>query len=245
MKAPPNAALPFVTAGFYSKDEIIWYAFASDKGSIWLWLAAFGGAFITSIYTFRMVFHAFFGEQKTQISYVPGNRIKIPLIILGILSLVAGFIELPEWMGHFAPFSKFLNTALPAVSLAHVAENTEMLLQSINVIFSLLGVWLAWRFYKKPQLLSSLQTGAGARLSNFLFSGWKFDWFYDHVLVRPVVWLSRIDKTDFIEKIYGGIGGLNIWLNKVFSRTENGNIRWYTMGVALGAVITLTIILFL
>ena len=239
------AALPFFTAGFYSKDEIIWYAFASDKGSIWLWLAAFGGAFITSIYTFRMVFHTFFGEQKTEITYVPGNRIKIPLIILGILSLVAGFIELPEWMGHFAPFSKFLNTALPAVSLANVAGSTETILLIINVLFALLGIWLAWQFYKKPQLLSSLQTGAGKRLSNFLFTGWKFDWFYDHVFVKPVVWLSRVDKTDFIEKIYGGIGGLNLWLNKVFDRTENGNIRWYTMGVALGAVITLTIILFL
>ena len=239
------AALPFITAGFYSKDEIIWYAFSSDKGSIWLWLAAFGGAFITSIYTFRMVFYAFFGEQKTQISFVPGNRIKIPLIILGILSLIAGFIELPEWMGHYAPFSKFLNTSLPAVSLAGITGNTEMLLQSINVIFSLLGVWLAWQFYKKPQLLSSLQTGAGKRLSNFLFGGWKFDWVYDHVLVRPIVWLSRIDKIDFIEKIYDGIGSLNIWMNKVFNRTENGNIRWYTMGVVLGAIITLTIILFL
>lgn len=239
------AALPFITAGFYSKDEIISYAFSSDKGSIWLWLAAFVGAFITSVYTFRMVFYAFFGEQKTRISYVPGNRIKIPLIILGIFSLIAGFIELPEWMGHFAPFSEFLNTTLPAVTLANITGNTEMLLLAINIIFSLLGIWLAWRFYKKPQLLSFLQTGAGARLSNFLFSGWKFDWVYDYVFVKPVVWLSRIDKTDFIEKIYDGIGGLNIWLNKLFSRTENGNIRWYTMGVALGAIITLTIILFL
>ena len=239
------AALPLITAGFYSKDEIIWYAFAGAKGSTWLWLSAIVGTFITSIYTFRMVFLTFFGEQKTKITFMPGNRIKIPLIILGILSLIAGFIELPEWMGHFAPFSTFLNTALPSVSVESITGNVELLVQLLTAVLSLLGVWIAWIFFKKPQLLSSLQTGAGARLSNFLLEGWKFDWFYDHLLVKPIVWLSRIDQADFIGKIYDGIGNLNFMLHKLFSRTENGNIRWYTMGIAIGAVITLTIILFL
>jgi NADH-quinone oxidoreductase subunit L len=239
------AALPLITAGYYSKDEIIWYAFAGAKGSTWLWICAIVGAFITSIYTFRMVFLTFFGEQKTKITFMPGNRIKIPLIILGILSLIAGFIELPEWMGHFAPFSTFLNTALPSVSVESITGNVELLVQLLTAVLSLLGVWMAWIFFKKPQLLSSLQTGAGARLSNFLLEGWKFDWFYDHLLVKPIVWLSRIDQADFIGKIYDGVGELNFRLNKLFSRTENGNIRWYTMGIAIGAVITLTIILFL
>jgi NADH-quinone oxidoreductase subunit L len=148
-------------------------------------------------------------------------------------------------MGHFAPFSTFLNTALPSVSVESITGNVELLVQLLTAVLSLLGVWIAWIFFKKPQLLSSLQTGAGARLSNFLLEGWKFDWFYDHLLVKPIVWLSRIDQADFIGKIYDGVGELNFRLNKLFSRTENGNIRWYTMGIAIGAVITLTIILFL
>lgn len=240
------ASLPLVTAGFYSKDEIIWYAFAADKGSFWLWLCAFAGAFITSIYTFRMVFLTFFGEQKTKISFVPGNRIKIPLIILGVLSLIAGFIQMPEWLGGFAPFSSFLNTMLPAVSAEEINGGVELLIQSLSIVFSLLGIWIAWMFFKKPRLLSFLKTSAvGRKLSHFLINGWQFDWLYDHLLVKPVVWLSRIDKEDFVGKIYDGVGDLNFSLNKLFSRTENGNIRWYTMGIAIGAVITLTIILFL
>ena len=59
------SALPLITAGFYSKDQILWYAFSASNGNLWLWLAAIVGAFITSLYTFRMVFLAFYGEVKT------------------------------------------------------------------------------------------------------------------------------------------------------------------------------------
>ncbi|HRN73840.1 MAG TPA: NADH-quinone oxidoreductase subunit L, partial [Ginsengibacter sp.] len=108
------ASLPLITAGFYSKDAIIWSSFAGDKGNMWLWGAAIISAFLTSLYTFRMVFLTFFGEQKTEVTHKPGMPIKVPLIILGVLSLVAGFIELPHSFGHFQPFSNFLNTILPA-----------------------------------------------------------------------------------------------------------------------------------
>lgn len=58
------AALPFLTAGFYSKDEILWEAFASGHRE--LLIAGLVGAFLTSIYTFRLIFVAFHGEPKTE-----------------------------------------------------------------------------------------------------------------------------------------------------------------------------------
>ena len=60
------AALPLVTAGFYSKDQILWFAWSSGNGSPWLWIAGFVGAFLTSLYTFRMVFITFFGEDENR-----------------------------------------------------------------------------------------------------------------------------------------------------------------------------------
>src|SRR5690606_37285031 len=54
------AALPLVTAGFYSKDEILWEAFAS--GNTALLYAGLVGAFLTSIYTFRLIFVVFHGQ---------------------------------------------------------------------------------------------------------------------------------------------------------------------------------------
>jgi NADH-quinone oxidoreductase subunit L len=57
------AAFPFLTVGFYSKDAILWQAFAS--GHTELFWAGLLGAFFTSIYTFRLIFIVFHGEEKT------------------------------------------------------------------------------------------------------------------------------------------------------------------------------------
>src|SRR5690625_6468408 len=62
------AALPFITAGYYSKDKIIWLSYASDKGNLWLWIAATAGAFITALYTFRMVFLTFLEKWKAELT---------------------------------------------------------------------------------------------------------------------------------------------------------------------------------
>jgi NADH-quinone oxidoreductase subunit L len=111
------AALPFITAGFYSKDQILWLAWAGEKGNIWFYLAALIGAFITAIYTFRMVFLTFFGEEKTHVGHPAGSLMTVPLIILAVLSLVGGFIDLPHNMGHVTLFSDFLTPILHAVDL--------------------------------------------------------------------------------------------------------------------------------
>ena len=236
------AALPLITAGFYSKDPIIEYAMASDKGNTWLWLAAIGGAFITSIYTFRMVFLAFFGTQKTKLSYYPGNRIKIPLIVLAVFSIFVGFIELPKWMGNFTPFSNFLNSTLPSVALKSTAAINDSFIQIITIVSSLLGIYIAWVLYKSPKLTASYKDKA---LYNFLKKGWGFDWLYNNALVKPIVWLAKIDQADFIDKFYLGLASLNLEFNKLFTRTQNGSLSWYVMGVAFGALLALTLILFL
>ena len=91
------AALPLVTAGFYSKDLILWDAYAAPGGSAWLWLAGLVGALMTGLYTFRMVFITFFGEAKEEhIAHRPGLSVKIPLVVLAVLSVIGGFVETPR-----------------------------------------------------------------------------------------------------------------------------------------------------
>ncbi len=80
---------------------------------------------------------------------------------------------------------------------------------------------------------------------SFLCKGWDFDILYDTLLVRPVVYLSQIDKNDFIDQFYKGIASLALWLNKILSATQNGRLRRYALVLAIGAIITLTIILYL
>ena len=237
------AALPLITAGFYSKDMILWFAWSSAKGSVWLWLAGIIGAFITSIYTFRMVFVTFFGEAKMEATKHPGIRIKIPLIVLGVLSLIAGFVEIPETLGNLPLFSDFLHSALPAVNTLHAGVGLELIFQVISAVVALSGVYFAYLFYlKKPESTLAFRESA---IYKYWFSGWGFDWFYDRVFVYPVVYFSRINKSDFIDQIYTGIAWFTRLCNRILSDTQTGRLRWYAMGIAFGAVITITIVVFL
>ena len=90
------AGFPLITSGFYSKDLILWYAYAGPNGSPMLWFIGLFGAFLTALYSFRLVFVTFFGEAKSHVSKVPGLRIGLPLIILAVLALIGGFVELPH-----------------------------------------------------------------------------------------------------------------------------------------------------
>jgi NADH-quinone oxidoreductase subunit L len=159
------AALPLVTAGFYSKDQILWFAWSASNGSTWLWLAGFFGAFITSLYTFRMIFITFFGEVKTEPSHKPGNFMIIPMIVLAILSLVGGFVELPENFGAVHLFSKFVNIVLPVTVLKH-GSSFELQFQFLSAIVSLTGIFIAYLlFFRRNKLAESF---SHSRLSNFL-----------------------------------------------------------------------------
>ncbi len=241
------AALPLITAGFYSKDQILWYTWSSAKGSHILWAAAYFGAFVTSIYTFRMVFITFFGKEKTHVHYQPGWTMKTPLVILGTLSVIGGFIELPHSMGHFTLFSDMLSHVLPAAVTGQETGNTELIFQVITAVTCLVGIYIAWVvWYKNPGPLYKFKLSpAGKSLHHFLFTGLGFDWFYDHVFVNPYIWLSKINKNDIIDKIYIGITNLTRYLHRIFKTTITGNLRWYVAGIALGVLVTLTIVLFL
>ena len=237
------SALPLITAGFYSKDKILWLSYASDKGSVWLWLAALAGAFLTALYAFRMVLLTFFGDAKKEPSQRPGLMMTLPLIVLGILSIVGGFIELPGDMGHFTMFSDFIEKTLPVTLVTIAGHYTELLFQLISGLVAVAGIGTACVFYyNKPFPAAEPQRNA---VQNFFYRGWDFDLLYDALIVRPVIFLAQIDKNDVIDRFYNGLASLALWLNKLLSATQNGMVRRYAIVLAIGAIITLTLILYL
>ena len=144
------SALPLITAGFYSKDEILWYAFSSGTGNTWLWLAGIVGAFVTTLYSFRMVFITFFGEAKTQPSFIPGHLMTVPLIMLAVLSIIGGFLEMPASIGNIQLFSKLIDHTLPVADIKH-AVYPEFIIQSISAVVVLTGIFMAYLiYYKRP-----------------------------------------------------------------------------------------------
>lgn len=234
------AALPLITAGYYSKDQIIWLAYASDNGNFWLWIAATIGAFITALYTFRMVFLTFFGQAKTEPTHRPGRMMTIPLIMLAFLSFATGFIELPENMANLTLFSDFIHQTLPAVPVASTIHAMEWIFQIIAAVVSLSALWLAYRYFYPEN--SPATEAERTRTGQFFFQGWRFDNLYDALFVHPFVWLSKINQADIIDLFYTGIARISASTHQLLSRTQTGKLDWYAMVIAAGAIILLTLI---
>jgi NADH-quinone oxidoreductase subunit L len=235
------SALPLITAGFYSKDQILWYAFSSQSGSILLWLAGIVGAFLTALYSFRMIFITFYGEAKTQPTFSPGKLMTVPLIILAVLSLVGGFIELPRSFGNIHLFSNLVDNTLPMVVTKDI-DNQELLFQSLSAIIALTGIYIAYLIYFKKPALS--EPFSHSRIDKFFEKGWGFDKLYDTMLVKPIVWLSVIDKDDFFDWLNIGISRFALLTNRLLSITQNGKLRWYLMSFAIGIALILTYMIY-
>jgi len=235
------AALPFVTGGFYSKDQILWFAYAGEKGNMWFLVAAMAGAFITALYTFRMVFVTFFGTEKTHVAHHAGKAMTIPLVVLAILSTVGGFIELPHTMGHIQLFSDYLKPVLPAISLKDGIESSEWIIQLIAGGLSLSGVYIAYYLYvQSPKTVDRIKISISA-LHGYWFSGWGFDDLYNFLFVKPFLWLSRANKADVVDKAYDGVVVSTDYFHRGFAWTQSGIMRWYMMGIVIGTILVVTL----
>ena len=238
------SALPLVTAGFYSKDLILWQAWSSPMGSKVLWAAGLTGALLTSVYTVRMVFVTFFGAAKMDVSWRPRVLTIVPLLVLALLSIIGGFVELPRTLGNLPLFTDFMRPVFPETGPVSSTEGNELTLLLIASIMSLAGIFMAYLlFLRRPQDAEKLaQTPAGASLQRFWLSGWGIDRLYDTLFARPYLWAARANKDDFIDSGYAEIAKFNRAVHHVLSFTQTGSIRWYAMGMAIGAVVFLGII---
>jgi len=238
------ASLPLVTAGFYSKDEILWYAWSSERGSVWLWAGGLAGALITALYSFRMIFLTFFGNAGTRVTHRNGTAIRVPLIILAVLSVIVGFVEMPATLGDVRLFSRVLDTVLPKVTVGPVSHTTEFIFQVAAAAACLAGIGLAMLIYlKRPDYSETLaKTSVGSIVHRFWHSGWGFDWLYHLCFVRPFLWIARVNRNDFIDMVTDAVIWIIGLVNDAFRVTQTGRVRQYAAGIALGALLALWIV---
>jgi NADH-quinone oxidoreductase subunit L len=233
------AALPLVTSGFYSKELILWSVWAS--GHRLLWVAGLAGAFITALYTGRMVLLTFFGEAKTAVGHAPGKVMIVPLVVLAALSTVAGFLETPHTLGHVHLFSGLLGKVFPALPEEGHSLGLEFALQAVAVIVVLAGVAAAWWLYvKAPQWRERF---ADSALRKWWLAGWGFDALYDFLIVRPVVAIARWNRRDAIDSLYNGAALIARFAHILLGHSQTGRLRWYAGGIALGTAVLLLIAL--
>lgn len=240
------SALPLVTAGFYSKDAILYAAFASRSGSSVLWVAGVVGALVTGAYSFRAVFLTFHGEPKTEVTKLPGSLMKLVVVVLAFFALTAGFVGVPKALGGFEPFGKLMHSVFPEVELLATRSGTSVqgLLMAVSSAAAFLGLWMAYVYFRKPGLSEAVaRSPVGQTMHRFLFVGWGFDWLYDRVLVRPFRAIAFGNRADFVDKPYAGLALAAAYLNRGLAFTQTGRTRQYAAAMVLGAVVLGAIVL--
>lgn len=225
------AALPLVTAGFYSKDEILWEAFASGHQN--LLIAGLVGAFLTSIYTFRLIFIVFHGEAKTEAHGGHGIAHHLPLIVLIVLSTFIGAWITPPLAG-----------VLPQ-SAGHAGGEAKHSLEIASGAIALAGILLAaLLFLGKRRFVSALAKSAPGRFfGTWWYHAWGFDWLYNWIFVKPYLAITRLLRSDPIDKAILIVPILARAGNLTLSLTENGRLRWYAASIVGGAVLLLAALL--
>ncbi|EIK52493.1 NADH:ubiquinone oxidoreductase subunit L [Stutzerimonas stutzeri TS44] len=225
------AALPLITAGFYSKDEILWEAFASGHNG--LLYAGLAGAFLTSLYTFRLIFIAFHGKPQTEAHAGGGLAHNLPLAVLIVLSTVVGALITPPLAG-----------VLPE-SIGHAGGEAKHSLELISGAIAIAGILLAAALFlgKRGLVTSIAQSAPGRLLSAWWFAAWGFDWIYDKLFVQPYLWLCRLLARDPIDATIGLVPRTARGGHAALSRSETGQLRWYALSIVGGAVLLLGIIL--
>ena len=233
------AGLPFLTAGFFSKDLIIWETWSAEQGHPGFWLAGMIGALLTSLYIFRVIFRVFFGSLGTPVTKRPGYRMTVPLSILAFLSIAGGYLK--------EPLLRFLHSTLPQTIEAHKGVLTENRSEAIAGVVFLIGVYLAYVFHLQRRSLADLLVAnpVGRLLHQWWFADWGFDWLYDRALVQPFIWATQTNKGDFVDGLYTGIARLAELFYRALSSTETGRVRWYARAMAAGSVLFIALVLFL
>ncbi len=236
------AALPLVTAGFYSKDMILAAAWSNGPSAHGFWAVGLVGAFLTSFYIFRAVFKVFFGEIITEPHGRVGSRIAVPLVILTALALVGGLVEIPPGLGDAPNFSRMMNAALPATPEAEgvVPDGLSAGISGLVAVLGVLAAYLAFQF--QPGFIQTFaQTPAARALTNFWAAGWGFDWLYECLFVRPFLWFARVNQADFVDALFSDLAILSQSAHRLLSLSQTGRIGWYAAGITVGAVMGIAI----
>ncbi|AHE49827.1 NADH:ubiquinone oxidoreductase subunit L [Aeromonas hydrophila 4AK4] len=225
------AALPLVTAGFYSKDAILWQVQASGQSAL-LW-AGLGGAFLTSLYTFRLIFIAFHGKVQTQAHKGHGLAHQLPLLVLLVLSTGVGALIVPPLAG-----------VLPAGPGDHIEEGRHSL-EILSGVIAVAGIALAaFLFLGERRLAKGIaESAAGRALSTLWFNAWGFDWLYDWIWVKPYLLVTRLLGKDPLDRMMNLPAVLAQGGHQLLAWTVSGKLRWYAASMGMGAALILALLL--
>ncbi len=231
------AGLPPLS-GFFSKDEILWYAFASSQGGSPLLFAVMAlTALLTAFYMFRLLWLTFFGrsrmspETEHHVHESPPSMTGV-LMVLAVLSAIGGFLALPH----------FLAPLLPLPEVMSGLEPLETPLLIVSIAIALGGLGAAAFVYGGDAARAARLARRFPGLHRVLSGKYFVDEAYDRLLARPLYWISdrvflRLGDQKLFDGSLHGIAALGRRSAGGLSRVQTGNLHLYALLVLVGIVV--------
>ena len=235
--------IPF--SGFFSKDSILLAAFEHNKILYFVGLITAG---LTAFYMFRLLFVTFFGafrgteEQRHHVHESPA-AMTIPLIVLAILSVVGGFINVPEVFIHGGErLTDFLSPVVPNAK-AIVSHSTEWLLMGLTTVIAVVAILIAWRRYK------TYKEEQPTPFATLLKNKWYVDELYDSIFVKPLNVLGAFANTVLdrsgIDALVNGVGRAVNYGGRQLRWLQSGQVGSYVLLMVISMVIFFVLEFFL
>ena len=233
------AGLPPLS-GFFSKDEILWFAYASGRGgSAWLFALAAATALLTAIYMFRLLWLTFFGKSRMDaatehhVHESPWSMTGI-LIVLAALSTVGGFIPVPH----------YLEPMLPLPPITPGAEGLHIPIVVASIVIAFAGLALAALLFGGRSRLGEQIRERFAVLYRVLSDKYYIDEIYSALIARPLYWISdhvflRIGDRALIDGSLHSIAALGRYSAAALGRVQTGQLHLYAFLVLAGLVAVL------
>jgi NADH-quinone oxidoreductase subunit L len=230
---------PF-TAGFFSKEFILWQAYSSSHGSTGLWFIGWLTAGLTAFYMFRQLFLVFHGkcraDERLQAHIHESPAVMtVPLILLAIGSIFAGWLGAPDYLWG-SRWDQWLQPIFGgAHAAAHGSLTDEINLTLLTLAIGGLGFLLAYFSYGRtsrlPERLASLAGGGPYRL---LLNKYYVDELYDVLIVRPFTtcsrWLAQVFDPGVIDGLVNGVAKGARGLSLIWREVQTGNVQHYLAG---------------
>ena len=227
-------------SGFFSKDAILLSAF--EKNPV-LYIVALFTALLTAFYMFRLLFVTFTGkfrgtqEQENHLHESPA-LMTVPLIILAVLSIIGGFVNIPEV---FAKGGEKLTEFLSQVIAKHdgepVRHTTEYLLMGLSTGLILATILFAWFRFKNYQPKEEKAFG------KILENKWYVDELYDKIIVNPLSrlagFLNNIFERYIIDGLVNGVGKAVNYSSRQIRLLQSGQVGSYVLLMVLSILILL------
>jgi NADH-quinone oxidoreductase subunit L len=232
-------------SGFFSKDAILLAAFEHNKI---LYIIGVLTAGLTAFYMFRLLFITFFGsfrgteEQRLHVHESP-SAMTIPLITLAVLSVIGGFVGIPEVFVHGGEkLAEFLSPVIPVMHVS-VSHSTEISLMALTAVIAIVAIFIAWsryKVYREEQI-----TPFGKVLEN----KWYVDELYDSIIVKPINKLGVIADKYFerlgIDALVNGVGRMVNYGSRQMRWLQSGQVGSYVLLMVISMLLFFVLQFFL